>query len=158
MKLRTLAKTGTIVAVSLLFLGCCLAGQQGANPKPAGDAAEIEHLLNTQVAAWNRGDLDAFMTGYWHSPGLTFFANNSENQGWQAALDRYKQRYQGEGRAMGQLDFSDLRIESLGLDGAFVRGKWHLKMPDGSEPHGLFTLVMRRIPKEGWKIVHDHTS
>jgi beta-aspartyl-peptidase (threonine type) len=58
---------------------------------------------------------------------------------------------------MGKLDFSDLGIEMLGADAAFVRGAWLLTMPDGKTPHGLFTLVFRRFP-EGWKIVHDHTS
>jgi uncharacterized protein YbdZ (MbtH family) len=30
-------------------------------------------------------------------------------------------------------------------------------MSDGKTPHGLFTLIVRRLP-EGWRIVHDHTS
>ncbi len=58
---------------------------------------------------------------------------------------------------MGKLEFSDLNIETLGPDAAFVRGAWKLTMPDGKTPHGLFTLVFRRLP-DGWKIVHDHTS
>jgi beta-aspartyl-peptidase (threonine type) len=58
---------------------------------------------------------------------------------------------------MGKLEFSDLNIEALSPDAAFVRGSWKLTMSDGKAPHGLFTLVFRRLP-EGWKIVHDHTS
>jgi ketosteroid isomerase-like protein len=38
-----------------------------------------------------------------------------------------------------------------------VRGAWHLTLGT-SEPHGLFSLLLRRIPGQGWKIVHDHTS
>ncbi len=136
--------------------------QESAKRPEAGNAnggtREIQKLLQLQVAAWNRGDLDAFMVGYLHSPELTFFSNDSEAHGWQATLDRYKQRYQGEGRSMGQLDFKELRVEMLGPDAAFVRGQWHLKMPDGKEPQGMFTLVMRKFPGEGWKIVHDHSS
>jgi beta-aspartyl-peptidase (threonine type) len=60
-------------------------------------------------------------------------------------------------RAMGKLEFSGLRVEMLGADGAFVRGAWNLTMSDGKTPHGLFTLIFRKFP-EGWKIVHDHTS
>jgi ketosteroid isomerase-like protein len=118
----------------------------------------IQRLLNSQVAAWNRGDLDGFMEGYLHSPRLTFFSNDSETHGWQPTLDRYKKRYQGEGHAMGQLDFQDLRIEMLDTEAAFVRGKWHLKMPDGKDLQGMFTLVIRHFPNDGWKIVHDHSS
>ena len=58
---------------------------------------------------------------------------------------------------MGTLEFAALQIEILAPDAAFVRGSWHLTMSDGKTPHGLFTLVFRKLP-EGWKIVHDHTS
>jgi beta-aspartyl-peptidase (threonine type) len=57
---------------------------------------------------------------------------------------------------MGHLDFSDLEVETLGPDSAFVRGHWNLKMASG-EQGGLFTLVFRKF-SDGWKIIHDHTS
>ncbi|MGA2102249.1 MAG: nuclear transport factor 2 family protein [Candidatus Sulfotelmatobacter sp.] len=117
----------------------------------------VEQVLLTQQDAWNRHDLDAFMAGYWNSPDLTFFSGDKEQHGWQATIDRYKARYAGPGHEMGKLEFSNLRIESLGPEAAFVRGAWHLTMSDGKTPHGLFTLVFRKFP-EGWKIIHDHTS
>jgi ketosteroid isomerase-like protein len=119
--------------------------------------SEIESVLHAQQEAWNRHDLDAFMTGYWKSPELTFFSGANEHDGWQAAMDRYRSTYTSAGHEMGKLDFSNLRIELLGSDAAFVRGSWHLTMTDGKTPHGLFTLVFRKFP-DGWKIVHDHTS
>ena len=121
------------------------------------DKPAIEQVIRMQQDAWNRGDLEGFMQGYWKSPELTFFAGGKENHGWQAALDRYKAAYASPGHEMGKLDFSDLGIEMLGADAAFVRGAWLLTMPDGKTPHGLFTLVFRKFPN-GWKIVHDHTS
>ena len=97
------------------------------------------------------------MAGYRNSPELTFFSGAKERHGWQETLDRYRATYAGSGHEMGKLEFSDLRIEMLASDAAFVRGQWHLAMPDGKTPHGLFTLVFRRFT-DGWKIVHDHTS
>lgn len=117
----------------------------------------IEQVLHFQQDAWNHHDLDAFMSGYWKSPDLTFFSGGRENHGWQAAMDRYKATYTSPGHEMGKLDFSDLRVETLGPETAFVRGAWHLTMSDGKTPHGLFTLVFRKFPN-GWKIIHDHTS
>lgn len=117
----------------------------------------IEHVLRTQQEAWNRHDLDAFMDGYWKSPDLTFFSGAKESKGWQATIDRYRATYQSAGKEMGKLEFSDLRIEPLGRESAFVRGVWQLTMSDGKTPHGRFTLIFRKFP-EGWKIVHDHTS
>jgi ketosteroid isomerase-like protein len=117
----------------------------------------VEKVLRQQAAAWNRRDLDSFMTGYWNSPNLTFFSGAKLTSGWQATLERYGKTYQSEGHDMGKLEFSDLRIDPLGPDAALVRGAWHLTMPDGKTPHGLFTLIFKKF-SDGWKIVHDHTS
>ena len=116
----------------------------------------IQAVLNEQVAAWNRGDLEGFMRGYWNSPELTFFSGKEKAQGWQATLERYIKRYRGDGREMGKLAFNDLRIETLGPDAAFVRGRFELEMSK-EKLGGLFTLIFKRFP-EGWRIVHDHTS
>jgi ketosteroid isomerase-like protein len=117
----------------------------------------VTRVLEEQTNAWNRHDLQGFMAGYWNSPQLTFFSGAHESKGWQAALDRYKKSYQGAGHEMGKLEFSNLRIEMLGPQAAFVRGEFHLTMSDGKTPHGLFTLIFRKFP-EGWKIVHDHSA
>ncbi len=124
---------------------------------PRDAKAAVEHVLRMQQDAWNRHDLDAFMAGYWNSPELTFFSGAKETAGWQATLDRYQATYASAGHEMGMLDFSDLRIEMLGPDAAFVRGAWELTLSDGKTPHGRFTLVFRKFP-DGWKIIHDHTS
>ena len=119
--------------------------------------AAIQKVLSDQQAAWNNRDLDAFMSGYWNSPDLTFSSRGKTIAGWQATFDRYRKTYQSSGAEMGKLEFSDLKIEMLAKNAAFVRGEFHLTMPDGKTPHGVFTLIFRKFP-EGWKIVHDHTS
>lgn len=131
--------------------------QKAGDASFSGEKAAVENVLRTQQDAWNRHDLEGFMAGYWNSPELTFFSGATEHKGWQATLDRYRAAYAGPGHEMGKLEFSGLRIEMLGAEAAFVRGAWHLTMPDGKTPHGLFTLVFRKFP-EGWRIVHDHTS
>ncbi|MGA2374691.1 MAG: DUF4440 domain-containing protein [Candidatus Sulfotelmatobacter sp.] len=122
------------------------------------DAKAIERLLRTQQGAWNRHDLEGFMAGYWRSPQLTFFSQGKERDGWDATLQRYLANYASPGHEMGKLEFSALRVDVLSQDSAFVRGSWKLTMPDGKTPNGLFTLVLRKFPDAGWKIVHDHTS
>jgi len=137
------------------------AGSQTTSVNASKDEVKVTlavtQVLAAQVKAWNRHDLDAFMAGYWNSPGLTFFSGANERHGWQATMDRYKTTYQSPGHEMGKLEFSNMRVEGLGGDAAFVRGEWHLTMSDGKTPHGLFTLVFRKFP-DGWKIIHDHTS
>jgi len=129
---------------SLFLLMITLSGAGSA--ESASGKAEVEQVLLAQQASWNQHDLDGFMAGYWNSPQLTFFSGVKENHGWQAAFDRYRATYASPGREMGKLEFSDLRIEMLGADAAFVRGSWLLTMSDGKSPHGLFTLFFRKFP------------
>ena len=124
---------------------------------PAESAKAIRAVLDTQVAAWNRGDLEGYMGGYWRSPDLEFYSGTTITKGWDATLERYKKRYQSSGNEMGRLDFADLDVHANPSGVAWVSGKWHLKMKDGSERGGLFTLIFHKMP-EGWKIIHDHTS
>jgi beta-aspartyl-peptidase (threonine type) len=146
-----------VLAVLPLLAILAVASDPPRENAPKNDKAAVENVLRTQQDAWNRHDLDAFMAGYWNSAELTFFSGGKQTSGWQATLDRYRATYASPGHEMGKLEFSALRIEMLGPDAAFVRGAWHLTLPDGKTPHGLFTLVLRKFPA-GWKIVHDHTS
>ena len=145
---------GVVAVVLILLFSVC---SVTAENSPPDVPSMVEQVLRRQQEAWNHHDLEAFMSGYWNSPDLTFFSGVQKTSGWQPTLDRYRKNYQGGGKEMGQLEFSDLNIQELSPDAAFVRGAWHLTMSDGKTPHGLFTLVFRKFP-EGWKVIHDHTS
>ena len=122
-----------------------------------GQEAAIRQVLQTQVEAWNRHDLEGFMAGYRKSPDLTFFSDATETQGWQATLERYRKKYQSSDAEMGKLEFTDLQVEMLGPKAGFVRGRFLLTLSNGQQPHGMFTLIFREF-SEGWRIVHDHSS
>jgi ketosteroid isomerase-like protein len=145
-----------IFAAITLFLLCAGVEAKQKKAKETKVAQEIREVLDKQVAAWNRRDLEGFMTAYWNSKDLSFYSGGVKTYGWQQTIDRYRNRYQADGKEMGQLDFSNLEVETLSPGAAYVRGRWHLKMKDG-EPAGLFTLILRKLPG-GWKIIHDHTS
>jgi len=117
--------------------------------------SDIRAVMNDQVAAWNRGDIEGFMSGYWRSDKLTFVSGSNVTRGWQPTLDRYKKNYDSLAK-MGTLAFSDLEITVLSKDAAVVLGSWSLAR-DKDNPHGKFTLVFRKF-KDGWRIVQDHTS
>jgi len=156
--------SSTLVIVSLgigLILGAA-AGVAWHRPPAEDPRAEIEALIAAQSAAWNKGDLDAFVVPYWDDEGLTFYSGGDVNKGLKAVIERYRKRYKSEGRVMGRLTFSDLEVHPLSPGTAMARGRWKVERPaaagKGEEVlEGLYTLLLRKLP-EGWRIVHDHTS
>lgn len=116
---------------------------------------EVRAVLDAQVAAWNRGDIDGFMDGYWQSPETVFVSGDSLTRGWQTVRDRYKKAYDTRAK-MGTLSFLEIDIKPLGPQRAIAVGRWQLAGV-ADTPHGRFTLILRLTP-EGWRIMHDHTS
>jgi len=117
--------------------------------------AEIRQVLSNQQDAWNRGDVDAFMDGYWRSDSLRFASGGSVQHGWQQTLERYHKSYPDRA-AMGTLTFTLYRVDALSDEYGFVFGRYELER-ENDHPAGLFTLLFRRFD-EGWRIVLDHTS
>jgi uncharacterized protein (TIGR02246 family) len=136
-------------------------GQTGPSPQALTSKSSqqtdkaIRAVLATQQAAWNRGDIPAFLEGYWNSPELTFSGSDGIVRGYDGLLERYRKSYP-DAAAMGKLDFSELEVRVLGADSALVLGHWHLKRASG-DIGGVFTLVFCRF-SAGWRIIHDHTS
>jgi ketosteroid isomerase-like protein len=116
----------------------------------------IAQVLATQSAAWNKGDIAAFMAGYWHSDSLVFIGSKGLTYGWQPTLDNYRKTY-GDATRMGQLDFSQLHITPFSADVAQVVGHWHLARPQAGDLQGQFLLIFRRLNGK-WVIVADHSS
>ena len=146
-------------AVAVL-LGSALAScaSSPTAPDPAAARQAIGQVLATQAAAWNRGDLPAFMAGYWHSDSLVFIGKRGATYGWQPTLDNYLKSYGGTSNQMGQLDFSELRITPLPGEVAQVVGHWHLAYPAAKgDLQGQFLLIFRRLDGR-WVIVADHSS
>lgn len=137
-----------LLTFTLLVFGLSVYAQ-----KPEVD---IRKVMDDQAAAWNRGDLDAFMAiGYWKSDKLKFVSGDKVTLGWQQTLDNYKKTY-GTGALMGKLSFSDLDITILSKDAAYVVGSWSLAR-EKDNPKGKFTLLWRKISGK-WLIVADHSS
>jgi ketosteroid isomerase-like protein len=121
----------------------------------SGDESVIRRILADQITAWNKGDLDDFMKGYWNSDSLAFIGRSGITYGYAAALDNYKKHYDSPDK-MGELIFTLLKLEKLSPDYYFVIGKWQLKRKAG-DTGGVYTLLFRRIGGR-WVIVVDHSS
>ncbi|MFL6590517.1 MAG: YybH family protein [Chthoniobacterales bacterium] len=151
--LRSIHKAAQSRAIAFALSGFFItASLSGASTDPT---AEVRAVMSAQVAAWNRGDIDGFMNGYWRSERTEFVSGDKVTRGWQTVRDRYRRKYDNREK-MGTLTFSEINVTTLGSDAAFVVGRWSLRRKS-DRPHGVFTLLFRRTPA-GWRIVHDHTS
>ena len=145
---------GLVTTVAVVIPG--LARTLGSSTA-SGDEAQIRAVLTAQVDAWNKGNLDAFLTGYHDSPDLFFITGGTDVRGFPALRDRYRKKYQADGAEMGTLAFRDLHVDGFSPNAAMVRGRWELSGDKVKPAAGWFTLILRKQPG-GWKITHDHTS
>lgn len=135
--------------LTLILFTCSFAWAQNK------DVKAIRSILADQQNAWNKGDLESFMQGYWKSDSLMFIGSSGIKYGWQNTLDGYKKGYPTP-EAMGQLYFTIYKIEILASGIAYVTGRWLLKRKS-DEPNGHFTLLWKKL-KGKWVIVADHSS
>ena len=138
---------------TLFIFFFCFLSQEFTAQNAAGRS--IRDIMAAQELAWNRGDLEAFMEGYWRSDSLRFIGSSGLTYGWQQTLDNYKKGYP-DTDAMGQLKFTILSVEQLSKRSAYVIGKWHLARKAG-DLSGHYTLLWKKI-KGKWVIVADHSS
>lgn len=148
----------TVFAFAALLAAPALHAQSAAD-----ESAAIHATLVAQVAAWNRGDITAFMQSYEDSPDTTFIGAGVR-KGYQPILERYQKSYATRAQ-MGTLSFTDIDVRLLpGSCGAtslaVVTGRFHLERTEhgtSAKDDGIFSLVWRKGP-QGWKIILDHTS
>jgi ketosteroid isomerase-like protein len=144
-----------LAAVSVLICAAAVSRPSVASPANPADEAAIRAVLDMQTAAWNRGDIDTLMSGYWNSDQTEFLGANGIARGYQAVLDRYHHAYPDR-KSMGTVSFTDIEVHLTCSDAAYVVGKFHLAR-EADQPSGVFSLDFRKFP-EGWRIVLDHTT
>ena len=141
------------VMLSVLFAPAF--AQAKKKKAPADEEAAVRVLLQEQTEAWNRGDLEGFMKGYWESDSLMFIGKSGVTYGWQNTLENYQKGYP-DTAAMGKLSFTLITVKRLSVQYFFVVGKWHLQRSIG-DLQGHYNLLLRKI-KGRWVIITDHSS
>jgi hypothetical protein len=121
----------------------------------SSDELTIRKVLDNQIKAWNKGDIEDFMQGYWKNDSLMFIGKNGINWGWQKTLENYKKRYP-DVTAMGKLSFDIILIKELSPEYYYVVGKWMLNRSIG-DLDGHYNLLFRKI-NGIWLIIADHSS
>ena len=140
-----------LISVFLIFLwtSCNVLKHQ------IDDKTAIIQVLKNQELAWNTGDIDLFMEGYWKSDSLVFIGKSGAKYGWETTLNNYKKSYPTP-EIMGKLSFEIQKLEKISTDMAFIIGKYTLVRKQ-DQPSGYFTLLWKKIGGK-WYIISDHTS
>jgi len=139
----------------LLFIILFISVGIGTSFGQAGPEKQIRKILQEQTAAWNRGDIDAFMKGYWNNDSLLFVGKNGPTYGYSNTLNNYKKNYPNKDY-MGQLQFTLLEVKPLSKQLWMVLGKWELTRNAGNIS-GHYTLLFKKI-NGAWVIIVDHSS
>ena len=119
------------------------------------DETEVRNLLTRQTQAWNRGDIDAFMIGYWENDSLMFIGKSGVTYGYKNTLSNYKKNYP-DTTVMGKLTFTLIQLKQVSPEYFHVTGKYYLTRTIG-DASGHFTLLFRKINGK-WVIISDHSS
>lgn len=119
------------------------------------EESQVRAVLESQLKAWNEGNIEQFMSGYWNSDSLMFIGKSGITYGYQKTLENYQKNYPDKEK-MGNLRFELLSVKQLSPGYFSVVGKWMLTRVAGNLG-GHFSLLFRKID-DHWVIVSDHTS
>ena len=139
-------------SLPLFILAFFIVQQTRAQDK---DELAVRKILNDQTVAWNAGNIEEFMKGYWKHDSLMFIGKSGVTYGYQNTLMNYKKSY-GNAEAMGTLSFDLVKVQRLSRDYYYVVGKWHLKRTIG-DVGGHYDLLFKKV-NGSWVIIADHSS
>ncbi len=144
------------LAVASLALGLAACRIEVEEDQELGVEPYVLRMLEESAAAWNRGDLEGFLSDYADAPSTTYVGSRGLVTGFDGIRAVYAPAF-APGAARDSLRFEDVRVRSLPPLAAIVTARWVLHDGDTVTASGPTTLVVRRLGS-GWRIVHDHSS
>ena len=150
-------KRWNALAGALLVLGGGCGVRVNARTEPVAtpsSRAAVETILAHGAAAWNRGDLDDFVSDY--AADATFVTSRAVVHGRENIRARYAPRF-ASGARRDSLRFENLEVDVVGPDALNAIAYYVLVRGDSVTARGPTSLVMRRVNGR-WVIVHDHSS
>jgi ketosteroid isomerase-like protein len=103
---------------------------------------------------WNKGDLGRFMNMYISSSTMMMPTGPA---GLSTIKELYEKKYFNGKMPKQNLHYDELKVTMLGERYALLTGKFTLSGNNLPERSGRYSLVMV-YTKDGWKILHDHSS
>lgn len=141
-----------MVLVLVASAGCSVHVVRPVTPESA--RAIAQGLLDHGAQAWNRGDLDEFMSDY--TEVASFVTQRSVRHGRAAIRAGYAARFE-PGAVRDSLSFQDLEVDVISEDAINAIAYYVLMRGDSVTARGPTSLVLRKV-KDRWQIAHDHSS
>lgn len=118
---------------------------------------EVVKVVLAQQAAWNKGDLDTFLSHYKNAPDTQAVLGASA-KGMDVIRNAFRLNYPNRD-AMGSIDYSDVEARELGERFCLATGKYHLERSKkaGGPADGTFTEIFEKTDK-GWQIIFSETT
>ena len=139
----------TLLKFIVLILCCTSLQAQTENEK------QIDRVLDEQLAAWNAGNIEGFMQGYWKNDSVMYIGKTGITYGYNNILQKYKKGFPDK-NLMGKLSFNIFHKNELSPHIYFVVGKYRVER-NNSILEGHFTLLFRKV-NDRWVIISDHSS
>lgn len=114
---------------------------------------EVKRAIETQVAAWNRGDLDGFCALY--AEDALFVSPAGLTRGRAHVRERYEKKYGTDKSSMGTLAIEVLEARALDAAAVSVAGRWTLEWPGREPATGHTLIVFAKRPDGTWHLVQD---
>lgn len=138
-----------LVLLTTIIAFACTGNKEINKTQPS-----IIELMNQSAKDWNEGNLDAFMALY--DTASTFMLPNGP-VGISGMKENYQKSFFNGKMPKQNLRYEEMVVRPLGKNYALLTGKFVLFGNDLKERSGRYSLVFVQR-KEGWKILHDHSS
>lgn len=154
----TLARPALLALATILAAAFTACASRPADPNRtrADLTSEVTTMFARSASAWNRGDLDTFMTDYLPGDRTTYVTSRGVIHGPAAIRERYAPRF-APGGMHDSLSFEGIEVDPLAPDVLNVVAYYVLTRGDSLVARGPTSLVI--IRQDGrLRIVHDHSS
>jgi uncharacterized protein (TIGR02246 family) len=118
---------------------------------------DVTKVLLAQEAAWNRGDLDAYISHYKDAPDTQAILGTPV-RGLQNIRLAFRANFPNND-AMGNLQQEAIDVRALGDDFALATGNYHLtrSRKAGGDLTGGFTEILEKTPT-GWQVIFSEST
>ena len=118
---------------------------------------DVVKIVLAQQAAWNKGDLDGYLSHYKESPDTQAVLANLV-RGVENIRAAYRQNFPNKD-SMGSIEDTDIDVKTLGDNYALATGRYHLNRPkkSGGPVEGTFMELFEKT-QGGWQIIFSQST